>query len=54
MRSQPKTARHLGGYMSESEFPAAQGQYRQTLRTSDNEGLLSAIVNQTTVGVAAG
>jgi PAS domain S-box-containing protein len=38
--------------MSESEFSALQGQSPQALRAGENEGLLSAIVNQTTVGVA--
>src|ERR1051325_1941227 len=38
--------------MSESEVSAVQGQSPQALRADENEGLLSAIVNQSTVGVS--
>jgi PAS domain S-box-containing protein len=38
--------------MSESEFSALQGQSQNALRAGENEGLLSAIVNQSTVGVS--
>jgi PAS domain S-box-containing protein len=38
--------------MSESEFSALQGQSPNALRAGENEGLLSAIVNQSTVGVS--
>ena len=38
--------------MSDTEVSGVQGQSPQALRADENEGLLSAIVNQTTVGVA--
>jgi PAS domain S-box-containing protein len=38
--------------MSESEFSALQGQSPNALLAGENEGLLSAIVNQSTVGVS--
>jgi PAS domain S-box-containing protein len=38
--------------MSDIERSAVQGQSPQALRVDENEGLLSAIVNQSTVGVA--
>jgi PAS domain S-box-containing protein len=38
--------------MSDSEVSAVREQSPQALRTGENEGLLSAIVNQSTVGVS--
>ena len=38
--------------MSDTELSAVQGQSPQALRVDENEGLLSAIVNQSTMGVA--
>ena len=38
--------------MSDIELSAVQGQSPQALHAGENEGLLSAIVNQSSVGVA--